>query len=369
MPTRDRYFDLLGKLAALQARVADLQAAERPDPVLQEALARQIEDLQNVLGNFVSAETPPPDGGTAELIGLGSEAADTVGEVRVAIGVVPYDEQITSERLLAVADLYYLYQHERIGVFRAVLKLQDLFRAGQVRLSSGPGALLLYQYDRKRVLRYTRQERFQAYRRAFGYTDITPPPGSAPNEAFHTLFTNFNSQVARFFRDKRISEVVRPAGRDLSFGSVAIVRRAGLDLRNNLKHASYGHINVLTVEISQLLEAAFEILGADDVIRLFGADNAWDALEEILHRYLSEPILASQRSRMGVTGREILRWLAQPHILTAGRVEFEGLLLGIGEYCEEWLTSAESLGLRVERPAERRGGVVSLPRARAAATA
>jgi hypothetical protein len=59
---------------------------------------------------------------------------------------------------------------------------------------------------------------------------------------------------------------------------------------------------------------------------------------------LGEHIQASQRSRMGAAGREILRWLGQPHILRAGRQEFEGLLISIGEFCEEWLTSADSLG-------------------------
>ena len=46
-----------------------------------------------------------------------------------------YDDQVNRERISAIADLYYIYQHERLGVFRAVLKLQDLFRSGSVRLS------------------------------------------------------------------------------------------------------------------------------------------------------------------------------------------------------------------------------------------
>ena len=74
-------------------------------------------------------------------------------------GVEPYDETITSERIIAVGDLYYLYQHEKIGVFRVVQKLQELFRAGAVRLSGGPGAFALYQFDRREVLRYTMRDR------------------------------------------------------------------------------------------------------------------------------------------------------------------------------------------------------------------
>ena len=112
------------------------------------------------------------------------------------------------------------------------------------------------------------------------------PTGSRANTDFHKLFSHFVHQVTLFWRDKRISDVIRERAYDPSFGSIAIVRRAGLDLRNNLKWLSFGHLNVLRVEVMQLLEEAFKILDSDDVKRLFGADNAWDVVEEVLIRYL-----------------------------------------------------------------------------------
>jgi hypothetical protein len=159
------------------------------------------------------------------------------------------------------------------------------------------------------------------------------------------LFAHFTHQVTLFWRDKRISDVIRERAFDPSFGSIAIVRRAGLDLRNNMKWTSFGHLNVLRVEVMQLLEEAFKILDADDVKRLFGADTAWDVVEEILIRYFGEKLVTSPRQRMAVAGREILRWLAQPHVLQTARAQFEALLLEIAEYSEEWLTSAQSMGL------------------------
>jgi hypothetical protein len=195
------------------------------------------------------------------------------------------------------------------------------------------------------VLRYTAKDRHQAYLRAFGYTCAPPAPGSVPNRQFHGLFSNFIAQVARFFRDKRISEVIRERATDPSFGSIAIVRRAGLDLRYNLKSFSYGHLNVLRVEGMQLLEEAFKILEADDVKQLFGADNAWDVIEDVLRRYFREYVNVSPRNRMAITGREILRWLAQAFILNTTRAQFEALLQEIAEPCEEWLTSAQTLGV------------------------
>jgi hypothetical protein len=295
----------------------------------------------------------PPDKGLSALAGVGPGASTDLGDTRIPQGVTAYDDTITSERIVAVGDMYYLWQHEKIGVFRVVQKLQELFRAGAVRLSGGQGAFALYQFDRRQVLRYTQRDRIAAYRRVFGYGGGPAPEGARPNTDFHSLFTHFVQQVTLFWRDKRISDVIRERAYDPSFGSIAIVRRAGLDLRNNLKWLSFGDVNVLRVEVMQLLEEAFKILDAPDVRRLFGADNAWDVVEEVLIRYYKERLVTSPRQRMGVTGREVLRWLAQPHILTTTRANFETLLLEIAENAEEWLTSAQAMQL-ADRKAENR---------------
>ena len=313
-------------------------------PGLDAALTDRIGHLAEAAENLNGTDEPP-DGGLAQLIGIGPDAAEGLGKTYLPPGVVPYDETVTSERVLAIADLYYIYQHERIGIFRVMRKLQELFRAGSIRLSTGPGAYALYQFDRREVLRFTRNDRLSAYCRAFGYCARPAPPSGRANTDFHRMFTHFNNQVALYWRDKRISDVIRERAYDPSFGSVAIVRRSGLDLRNNLKFTSYGHLNVLRVEVMQLLKEAFDILGSQDVRRIFGAETAWDVVEDVLTQHFRERLVTSPRQRMAVAGREILRWLAQPHILRTTRAQFESLLLQIAEYAEEWLTSAQSLGL------------------------
>lgn len=347
MLTQQEYHDLYDRLGQLKETVIDRLAPELiQNPQLADELIRYIDTRVETALQAATSGPQPPDGGLAQLAGVGPDAAQRLGDTRIAPFVDVYDEAVTSERIQAVGDLYYFYQLERTGVLQAVLKLQELFRAGTVRLSDGDGAYRLYQFDRKQVLRYTKRERMQAYQRVFGYTKSQPPVGARPNREFHPMFVHFNEQVARFFRDKRISEVIRARANDPSFGSIAVVRRAGLDLRNNLKHASYGHINVLRVELLQLLEEAFKILGSPDIRKLFGADNAWDTAEEVMRRYLNRShVHASPRSRMAITGRDILRWLAQPHILNATRAEFEALLLDIADEAEEWLTSAQSLAI------------------------
>jgi hypothetical protein len=354
MATEQEYQNLYDRIAALRDTVTNRLASDLiSNPQLADVLTKQIDDM---LQSAVVADTkalPPPDKGLAELAGVGPQAAKDFGQARIPQGVEAYDETITSERIIAVGDVYYIYQHEKIGVFRVVQKLQELFRAGSVRLSGGEGAFALYQFDRREVLRYTARDRLAAYRRIFNYGGTPVPTGSRANTDFHKLFAHFVNQVTLFWRDKRISDVIRERAYDPSFGSIAIVRRAGLDLRNNLKWLSFGHLNIMRVEVMQLLDEAFRILNSPDIKRLFGADNAWDVVEEVLIRYFNERLVTSPRQRMGVTGREVLRWLAQDHILKTARSEFEALLLEIAEYAEEWLTSAQAMG-HAGRPASAR---------------
>jgi len=361
MATEKQTQDLFDRIAALRQTATQRLGADLiTNPQLADALSQQIDQMLAELENAQTAVPAPPDSGLAELVGLGPTAGTSLGQARLPSRVDRYDETVTSERIQAMGDLYYIYQHERIGVFRAMRKLQELFRAGTVRLSSGPGAYGLYQFDRRQVLRFTSRDRLASYCRAFGYCIAPAPPGARPNTRFHELFSLFIREVTIYWRDKRVSEVIRERAYDPSFGSIATVRRAGLDLRNDLKFASYGNLNVLRVEVMQLLDEAFRILNADDVRRLFGADSAWDVIEEILTHYFNEKLETSPRQRMAVTGRDVLRWLAQPHILQATRAQFEALLQQIAEPAEEWLMSAESLGIAEQR--RRRGHVISMPR-------
>jgi hypothetical protein len=350
MATEKDYQGLYDRIAALRETVTQRLSSDLiSNPQLADALTKQIDDMLTAVTTADDKAPVPPDKGLAQLVGIGPEAATEFGTTRIPQGVVAYDEEVASERIIAVGDLYYIYQHEKIGVFRAVQKLQELFRGGTVRLSAGPGAYGLYQFDRREVLRYTQRDRISAYRRVLGYGNAPVPPGSRANTDFHTMFSHFINQVALYWRDKRISDVIRERAYDPSFGSIAIVRRAGLDLRNNLKFTSYGHLNVLRVEVMQLLDEAFRILNAEDVKRLFGADNAWDVVEEVLIRYFNERLVTSPRQRMGVNGRDVLRWLAQQHVLQTARAPFEAMLLDIAEASEEWLTSAQSMGLAERR--------------------
>ena len=156
--------------------------------------------------------------------------------------------------------------------------------------------------------------------------------------------------MALFWRDKRISDVMRERAYDPASAASPLCAAPGLDLRNNLKFTSYGHVNVLRVEVMQLLDEAYRILGSDDIKRLFGADTAWDVIEIILAQYSRRaPGHLATAAHGRSTGRELFRWLAQPHVLQTQADPVRDVLLEIAEYAEEWLTSAQSLGVAVRQ--------------------
>lgn len=344
-------YDLKASLSEKVMQLLDpevVSAATFPD-ILNRAVDRELTTLK--AGGSTAAAgngSTSGDDGFTDLIGFGAGAPGKVGDATVAPAVVTYDDKLDAERVGVAADLYYLYLHEAVGAFRVVWKLQELFRAGSLRISSGPGAFALYRFDKHSVLRYKTRERFTAYRRVLGYTNASPGPNARANPEFHGLFTHFITETAKFWRDKRISEVIRDNATDPTFGSMAIVRRAGLDLRNNLKNSSYGWINVLRIETMQALAEAFRILSAEDVRAQFGAETAWDTIELVSWQYFGTAVSASTMNRMAVAGRDIIQWLAQPYVLQPDRKLFEARLYDIAESAEEWISSDE--GMRLSRP-------------------
>ena len=199
MLSEREYQERLDRIQALRAQVAErLSGNLVSNPALAEELNQQIDQLVEAASNADESGPRPPDQGLAELVGVGPEAAQHFGQSKIPQGVVPYDENVNSERLVAVGDLYYIYQHEKIGVFRVVQKLKELFEGGAIRLSGGDGAYKLYQFDRRDVLRYTKNDRIAAYRRVLGYGRGLGAGQSRPNTDFHMLLSHFVNQVTPF---------------------------------------------------------------------------------------------------------------------------------------------------------------------------
>src|SRR5262249_40203007 len=120
MPTNEAgYQNLFDRIAALQETVTSKLAPDLiQNPQLADALTRKIDQMLAAVVDADTKATPPADKGLAQLVGVGPDAANEFGVTRIPPGVEPYDETVISERVIAVGDLYYIYQHETIGVFR-----------------------------------------------------------------------------------------------------------------------------------------------------------------------------------------------------------------------------------------------------------
>src|SRR5215211_9080935 len=113
--TRVNDFDGLEQDRArlVQDLLAKLDVESLADPGLPEVIQRLIES--HARDSSLINGTMPPDGGLADLIGIGSTAPADLGETVISPGVIGYDDTLNSQRLIAAADLYYLYMNESIG--------------------------------------------------------------------------------------------------------------------------------------------------------------------------------------------------------------------------------------------------------------
>src|SRR5499425_3808863 len=103
MATEKDYQGLFDRIAALRDTVTGRLAADLiTNPQLADALTKQIDDMLQSVVDADAKTPPPPDKGLAALAGIGPEAATEFGKTRIPQGVEPYDETITSERIIAV---------------------------------------------------------------------------------------------------------------------------------------------------------------------------------------------------------------------------------------------------------------------------
>jgi hypothetical protein len=272
--------------------------------VAQEFEARFAELLKGASG----------DGGDAfiDLVGLGKEGVRPFGDVAYPNLVADFDEAVVPSQLHAAAELYFIYMHERMGVFRVAEVLRRLFRDGRMRIQRGPGARSIYLLEKWQPLRYGRRDRLTAYMRVFNYGRATRPAGAIVNVNFHFQLVALMSALAQYFRDLTIGEVIR-GGQEIEqrpYGTLATIQRLGADLRYALDRASYGNVVALTHEAGLYLKQLLELFEAPDIKKSFDANNKWDVVEQVLNRYMGGARELSQRAKMAESGRRVLLWVA-----------------------------------------------------------
>jgi hypothetical protein len=280
--------------------------------------------------------------GFLDLVGFGGKGAPPFEKLSYPYITPDFDDSVIPSQLHASAELYYIFQHERMKVFRVVDVLRRLFQLGRMRIQRGPGARGLYLLEKWEPLRYSLRDRMIAYRRAFNYGSAPSPAGAVINRNFHNQMVAFMAALAQYFRDLLIGEVIR-GGQVLNqrpFASVATVQRLGIDLRFALDRASYGNILALTQEVGHYLKTSLELFDTPDIKKAFDANTKWDVVEIVSNRYLGGAGELSQRSKMAESGRRVLQWIADNDFKTAvDPILFQSEARPFGTHAEAWIAA------------------------------
>lgn len=303
------------------------------------------------------------DGANAflDLVGFGGKGVQPFDKIPYAYLLSDFDESVIPSQLHASAELYNIYQHERMKVFQVVNVLRQLFQQGRMRIQRGPGARGLYLLEKWKPLRYSLRDRMIAYRRVFNYGSAPSPAGAIINRTFHNQMVAFMTALAQYFRDLLIGEVIRGGQliEQRPFASVATVQRLGIDLRFALDRASYGNILALTHETGQYLKTALDLFDSPDIKKAFDANTKWDVVEIVSNRHLGGMGEISQRSKMAESGRRILQWVADNDFKTAiDPILFQSDARPFGNHAEAWIAAyrmtPEGRGFRGVTPTLRR---------------
>jgi hypothetical protein len=310
-------------------------------PQERQQYEQQLEDKFSELLKGAADGTGTADS-FLDLIGFGGKGPVPFENISYPYIQPDFDDSVVPSQLHASAELYYIYQHERMKVFQVIQVLQRLFREGRMRIQRGPGARGLYLLDKWKPLRYTLRDRMIAYRRAFSYGNVQAPAGSILNRNFHRQLIGFMVAVAQYFRDLLIGEVIRGGQliEQRPFGSIGTVQRLGLDLRYALDRSTYGNILALTVETGHYLNEVLKLLDAPDIKKAFDANTKWDVIEIVSNRYLGGIAEPSQRAKMAESGRRILQFIADNDFKTAiDPILFQSELRPMGPHAEAWLAA------------------------------
>ena len=113
------------------------EALQDLPPAMRERVARELESRVNGL---VGAASGNAGGAFSDLLGLGPGGPPGFGAISWPEIEADFDDSIVPAQIQAVAELYFIYQHERMGVFRVMDMLRRLFHEGRMKVHRGPGA-------------------------------------------------------------------------------------------------------------------------------------------------------------------------------------------------------------------------------------
>ena len=150
-------------------------------PAERAALESQFEDR---FRDLVERSTGGTGYSFPNLIGFGPDGVKPFDDLPYPRLKADFDESVTPSQIHAAAELYFIYQNERMKVFQVVDVLRRLFALGRMKIQRGPGARGLYILEKWKPLRYSRRDRMIAYRRVFNYGNVPAPQGAVVNRNY-----------------------------------------------------------------------------------------------------------------------------------------------------------------------------------------
>ena len=123
-------------------------------PEERQKFEQQFEDRFNeLLKNAANGGTE----GFLDLIGFGGKGPVEFENLAYPHITPDFDDSVVPSQLHAAAELYYIYQHERMKIFQVLQVLRRLFQQGRMRIQRGPGRprlVLRSRSGRRCVTRY-----------------------------------------------------------------------------------------------------------------------------------------------------------------------------------------------------------------------
>ena len=252
------------------------------------------------------------------------------------------DVEIVHDNIRAVATLYYIYQHEKMGVFQVVDRLAELFHQGLLPLGGGAAetlrAYMLGEHS------FSDNERADLYEWALGAPG--GGPDVQPNSDFRTLWLVFVAEVVAFARERGPFELVWP-----ETPNNATLRKATRDLAANISSHGWG-MGSESARLAGQLREAIDVLRMPQLQQTFRARDAWQVIERVQHMHLGGAADVARYGRIADAGRRIFGWLANYAELKGRPTIHDAELV---DACEAWLAvsgtaeeAAEPSQLQVE---------------------
>jgi len=211
--------------------------------------------------------------------------------------------EIVQSNLHAMQAIYFSSVLEELRLFQVADKLVELFNSGELPFRNTKGGRLIVDYWRRSTERPTEPERLSTYARCFGFTNGEPTEST--NREFAELWLRFLSAVSAFDRQTEVDGLLTSETQV----SQETVRSSGRKLAANLSVYGSGVVPFATALREQISDIC-EILRNDDVMRVYGARDMWQIVDQVTSLELGGPRPTLRYRTMANAGATIIGWLA-----------------------------------------------------------